>query len=198
MTKHFEPPSIKAVALYRHFAKNGRLLYVGISSKAGERLAQHMKNSQWAARIAHVSWEWFPDRDSAEAAERKAIATEWPIWNTAHADEGPTLIDRVVRTRLIEDEEPDETETGETEAAEAEPAVDHGKPPASGIEWEGVAKEMVVVAEAAEAVMELSEDELAALDAETRAGLLETLAEQANVMVGLVALYASAKERLTS
>lgn len=67
--------------LYRHFDKDGALLYVGISLNAVQRLAQHRDASHWFADIASVKVEWFADRKEALAAERAAITAENPQHN---------------------------------------------------------------------------------------------------------------------
>ena len=70
-------------ALYRHFDKDGALLYVGISRSAAARLAQHSK-SPWDHLIARVDVESLDTRQAALKAERKAITTEKPIYNVTH------------------------------------------------------------------------------------------------------------------
>jgi predicted GIY-YIG superfamily endonuclease len=68
-----------SVALYRHYAADGTLLYVGVSSNPARRLAQHIKSGR--TDIDHMLMEWFADRPSALAAERAAIAAERPRLN---------------------------------------------------------------------------------------------------------------------
>jgi len=72
-------------ALYRHFNKDGELLYVGISLRAAERLRQHIDGSCWRYEIASVTVEWFDTRDAALDAERLAIKSEAPIFNKTHS-----------------------------------------------------------------------------------------------------------------
>jgi predicted GIY-YIG superfamily endonuclease len=67
--------------LYRHFAADGSLLYVGISLCAINRLSQHKEGSHWFDQIATVKIERFPDRKQALAAERAAIMRERPKHN---------------------------------------------------------------------------------------------------------------------
>jgi len=71
----------KRTSLYRHFDAAGRLLYVGISLSAIYRLAQHHSGSRWAHKIATVTHKLFRTREEAIVAERKAIATENPVYN---------------------------------------------------------------------------------------------------------------------
>lgn len=67
--------------LYRHFDKDGALLYVGVSLNAVQRLSQHRDASHWFAEIASVTVTWFVDRTEALAAERAAITAENPRHN---------------------------------------------------------------------------------------------------------------------
>ena len=67
--------------LYRHYDGDGRLLYVGISLSALNRLAQHRDHSVWFSSIRSVKIEEFPDRNSALEAETIAIQTETPLCN---------------------------------------------------------------------------------------------------------------------
>lgn len=67
--------------LYRHFNKEGELLYVGISSSALRRLAEHEEASHWFTQISSVTIEHYPDRKAAMEAEKAAIRAENPRHN---------------------------------------------------------------------------------------------------------------------
>jgi predicted GIY-YIG superfamily endonuclease len=67
--------------LYRLWDSSDKLLYVGISKSAMQRIEQHLQSQPWAKDIARMTIELHPDRRSAEKAERIAIATENPIHN---------------------------------------------------------------------------------------------------------------------
>lgn len=67
--------------LYRHFDAEGRLLYVGISLSAVERLRQHVARAGWAGDIASITVETHPDRAAAMKAEREAVESERPMFN---------------------------------------------------------------------------------------------------------------------
>lgn len=69
--------------LYRHFDASGRLLYVGISNDARQRLQQHLKCCDWRARFSSMTVEEHPTRGSAVDAEARAILEEHPIYNRA-------------------------------------------------------------------------------------------------------------------
>jgi len=46
-------------------------------------MAQH-RDKPWFLTIANMTTEWFPSRDQAHAAERKAIREEGPLHNVRH------------------------------------------------------------------------------------------------------------------
>lgn len=69
--------------LYRHFGRDGALLYVGISLFSVYRLAQHINGSHWADRITTISIERFASREAAFRAETAAIVNERPLFNIA-------------------------------------------------------------------------------------------------------------------
>ena len=73
-------------ALYRHFDRNGDLLYVGISLDAVQRLSQHSATQPWAGDIASVTIEQFMTRQEALTAERRAIETEKPKHNGSYGE----------------------------------------------------------------------------------------------------------------
>jgi predicted GIY-YIG superfamily endonuclease len=75
------PDAVVYTCLYRHFDKDGALLYVGVSLSAVHRLAQHRDASHWYAEIASVKIERFTDRKEALTAERAAITAENPRHN---------------------------------------------------------------------------------------------------------------------
>lgn len=70
--------------LYRHFAADGALLYVGISLSWPARTKAHVQGSTWFDQVARVEIEQFPTRDEALAAERDAIKSERPRFNVVH------------------------------------------------------------------------------------------------------------------
>jgi hypothetical protein len=66
--------------LYRHFDKNGALLYVGISLSAFGRAAQHRMGSRWFNAVKSMTIEAFPTRKAARRAEIAAQQTERPLF----------------------------------------------------------------------------------------------------------------------
>lgn len=71
--------------LYRHFDKDGKLLYVGISLSALARLAEHKKVSAWFWKIARVEITAYASRADVVMAERLTIKREKPLHNIVHA-----------------------------------------------------------------------------------------------------------------
>lgn len=71
-------------ALYRHYDARGKLLYIGISLSAVQRLKQHVGDKEWASEIASVKIEQHDTRDAALKAEAEAIKAERPRWNVKH------------------------------------------------------------------------------------------------------------------
>jgi hypothetical protein len=71
----------KRCALYRHFAADGELLYVGISLRPFTRIRDHIRVSSWADTIANITFEYFDSRVAAMAAEARAVQEENPRHN---------------------------------------------------------------------------------------------------------------------
>jgi hypothetical protein len=67
-------------ALYRHFDKDGRLLYVGISVNVLQRTHEH-RASHWWRKITDITIERYDSREAASAAESVAIEVEKPLYN---------------------------------------------------------------------------------------------------------------------
>lgn len=82
--KPYKPGPKVRTALYRHFDRDSRLLYVGISLSAVERLREHRVHAAWFDRIVRIEIEWFQSRGAALNAERRAIMRERPECNIVH------------------------------------------------------------------------------------------------------------------
>lgn len=67
--------------VYRLFASDGRLLYIGCSILPVDRIYAHSRVQPWATAIASATFEWHPSRKEAEAVEDAAIRAELPEWN---------------------------------------------------------------------------------------------------------------------
>lgn len=74
-------------ALYRFFDAEKSLLYVGIAADPDKRQKQHARDAgeTWYPLAAERTVAWFGSRSDAESAERKAIATERPRYNSKHS-----------------------------------------------------------------------------------------------------------------
>ena len=71
-------------ALYRHYDKNGTLLYIGVSLHAVQRLIDHRDKSHWFEDITRIDVQWYLSRSEAYAAEKHAIKTEKPKHNITY------------------------------------------------------------------------------------------------------------------
>lgn len=70
--------------LYRFFAEDGALLYVGITAALPTRLANHRDDKPWWTEVARATIAHYPDRESVLAAELVAIKAELPRYNVQH------------------------------------------------------------------------------------------------------------------
>lgn len=68
-------------ALYRHYAEDGTLLYVGMSLSVVSRLIQHKYGSPWYTQVVRIEIEWFTTKRKVMAAEKRAIRKENPVHN---------------------------------------------------------------------------------------------------------------------
>lgn len=83
------PPTIRPrrpepTLLYRSFDAEGRLLYVGITHNPDVRSATHSRTSTWAQFADTTTTEWHATWDLAHTAEREAIESERPLFNSRH------------------------------------------------------------------------------------------------------------------
>lgn len=77
--------------LYRHYDKQGKLLYVGISAAPFSRLANHAAQSEWADKIDTVKLERFSTRSAALKAEAKIIRNDAPKFNVSREITGEQM-----------------------------------------------------------------------------------------------------------
>lgn len=73
--------SVPTQTLYRYFDASGRLLYVGITQRGHRRSQEHAETASWWPKVASQTLEHFDTHAEVEAAEKKAIHTEKPIYN---------------------------------------------------------------------------------------------------------------------
>lgn len=69
--------------LYRFFNKSNELLYVGITSNPFARMSGHASDKHWFAEVTHATFEHYPTRKAVDAAETRAIRSEYPKYNKA-------------------------------------------------------------------------------------------------------------------
>lgn len=67
--------------LYRLYAADGTLLYVGITDRLIQRFADHRHHSRWWPEVAGKAVTRYAARAEAEGAERAAIRDEDPVHN---------------------------------------------------------------------------------------------------------------------
>jgi hypothetical protein len=67
--------------LYRLYADNGELLYVGLSMYPPARFKRHEAERPWWSAVASIRLEPFSDPVAAAEAEREAIRLEFPLHN---------------------------------------------------------------------------------------------------------------------
>lgn len=71
-------------ALYRYFDSADQLLYVGKSGNLGARDHGHISRSRWMRFAARSAIERYGTPEELGEAERLAIETEHPLFNTGH------------------------------------------------------------------------------------------------------------------
>lgn len=87
-------------AVYRLYADDGSLLYVGISKHPEKRLNEHSQLKFWWRHVTRKEITWYPTRAEAEAVEEQAIVTERPrhdrTWRMSNSTARKHGITRVV------------------------------------------------------------------------------------------------------
>jgi hypothetical protein len=80
--------AVDLTGLYRLFANDGALLYIGISNNVNRRLTEHSEDKAWWSEVdrskTHVTW--YDSREQAEIAELAAVRDEAPRYNTVTVD----------------------------------------------------------------------------------------------------------------
>jgi len=88
--------------LYRHFDKDGKLLYVGIALSVIDRLRSHRGCSFWFHDISTITIEKFSTRKEVLDAEKIAIKNENPSHNIMHSLEKNKMSIRAIRQELLD------------------------------------------------------------------------------------------------
>lgn len=96
-----------ACYVYRIYACDGALLYVGMSEDPAKRMIQHRGEKAWPEEVAGFASEEFSDRATAAEEERRAIAVEKPKYNVLHGGSAERMVRKpgqaVLHLRLTED-----------------------------------------------------------------------------------------------
>jgi hypothetical protein len=92
---------IEKCQLYRQFAKDGSLLYVGISNNALYRNGRH-SSRPWAKLVSKIEITDYPSRDAALEAETLAIQTENPRCNNLGFTTPPPMAPAQFRKAISE------------------------------------------------------------------------------------------------
>jgi excinuclease UvrABC nuclease subunit len=71
------------VGLYRMWANDVDLLYIGISRNVVERWRTHRRTAAWWHDVSTITLEVYRDRYAAECAEKAAIRADRPFFNIA-------------------------------------------------------------------------------------------------------------------
>lgn len=80
----------QGTAVYRLFAGNDQLLYVGITNDVSRRMQQHKERKPWWSEVERQEVAWFATRHEAAAEEQRAIRVEKPQYNVKH-NEAPVV-----------------------------------------------------------------------------------------------------------
>jgi len=88
----------RKAAVYRLYADDGALLYIGSAYDPEERCKAH-QGAKWWPKVARRTVEWLPHRGRAYAEEMKAIATEGARHNAMGAPGYHTPSTDAVRQR---------------------------------------------------------------------------------------------------
>lgn len=70
-------------ALYRHYAADGSLLYVGVARREPARRRQHKRTAKWFSLVTRTEIQTLPSRAIALETELLVIRSENPLYNIA-------------------------------------------------------------------------------------------------------------------
>lgn len=89
-----------STCLYRHFDKDGKLLYVGVTNHCINRTNGHKNVSSWHLKISSITIQTYSTRKKALEAERIAIKKENPLYN-GNSETGKKLRQRRRKENLF-------------------------------------------------------------------------------------------------
>lgn len=80
------PPGVttSATSVYRYYDQNNLLLYVGITSRGGQRNREHNATKEWWPFVVRQDVEHYPTRAAATAREKNLIRAFHPPFNKQH------------------------------------------------------------------------------------------------------------------
>ncbi len=107
-------PFIRPYYVYRVYAEDGLLLYIGSSNDVPLRLENHSRQAHWFPLAYRATLEMFPSRESAVDAERKAVKEEKPVgngtWTHRHRGQHGASVDPILIARGIPEVDPRKAE----------------------------------------------------------------------------------------
>ncbi len=110
MTADLDPGIVRRLAdmhaVYRMWDHAGRLLYIGMSGRAGRRFDQHAEK-RWFPLVSTITLEWYATHAQARLAELRAIADEKPRYNIA----GSPIAKRAQRGEAVKPDLPESPQT---------------------------------------------------------------------------------------
>lgn len=75
---------VRPCSVYRIYAADGTLIYVGVTDRGQRRQVEHINSKQWAREMAETHWEHYESREKALSRERELIITQHPKYNLIH------------------------------------------------------------------------------------------------------------------
>lgn len=72
-------------AVYRLFAQDRTLLYVGVAQDVGKRWREHAADKPWWTEVRRQIVDWYDTREEALSVEVDAIRDERPVYNVQHS-----------------------------------------------------------------------------------------------------------------
>ena len=84
-----DPEGGQMNTLYRFYANDGTLLYIGITISPPQRFKQHSRDKAWWNEVARIELVQFNSREELENEEKNAISREHPKYNITHNAAAP-------------------------------------------------------------------------------------------------------------
>lgn len=76
-------------AVYRFWAADGSLIYVGFTASLRQRFLDHQADKPWWPEVARKTVRWYPTRGDAATAEDAVLAARRPRYNKQKRSGGP-------------------------------------------------------------------------------------------------------------